>query len=71
MQAVEEPFAFAPEWAFSNTLAGSMEPLGSSRIAVTELDISSRANNPALTPTSAQPPTPSATPITCSSIQMK
>ncbi|KAF5958162.1 hypothetical protein HYC85_005387 [Camellia sinensis] len=37
----------------------------------TELDMSSRAKCPALIPTSAQPPTPSAMPIACSSSQMK
>lgn len=71
MHAVDDPFAFVLEWAFSNTLDGSIEPFGSSRIAVTELDISSRAYSPASTPTSAQPPTPSATPIACSSMQIK
>ncbi|THF96564.1 hypothetical protein TEA_023219 [Camellia sinensis var. sinensis] len=35
-----------------------------------ELDMSSRAKCPALIPTSAQPPTPSAMPIACSSSQM-
>lgn len=71
MQAVEDPLALVLEWAFSNTLAGSIEPFGSSWIALTELDISSLAYSPALTPMSAQPPTPSATPIACSFTQMK
>ena len=71
IQAVDEPLAFVHEWAFSKTLAGLIEFLGSSSIALTEWDMSSRAKSPALTPTSAQPPTPSATPIACSSVQIK
>lgn len=71
MHAVEDPLAFVLEWAFSKTLAGSIEPLGSSFIAVSELDMSSREYSPASTPRSAQPPTPSATPMACSSTQIK
>ena len=71
IQAVDEPLAVVLEWALSNTLNGLIESRGSSWTALTELDISSRAKIPALTPTSAQPPTPSATPITCLSAQIK
>ena len=56
MQAVDEPLAFVLEWAFSNTLAGSIKPLGCSRIAHTEWYISSREYSPAFTPTSANRP---------------
>lgn len=71
MHAVDDPCAFVLEWAFSKTLAGSIEPLGSFTIAITELDMSSWAYSPALIPTSAQPPTPSATPVACSSMHIK
>uniref|UniRef100_A0A0A9E6Y7 Uncharacterized protein n=1 Tax=Arundo donax TaxID=35708 RepID=A0A0A9E6Y7_ARUDO len=43
----------------------------SSLTAFIELLMSSLAYSPASTPRSAQPPTPSATPIECSSSQIK
>ncbi|KAJ0680239.1 hypothetical protein HanPI659440_Chr16g0622041 [Helianthus annuus] len=71
MQAVDEPLAIVAKWALAKTRAGSIPSFGSSCIAFTELDISEREYNPALMLTFAQPPIPSATPITCSSTHIK